>query len=138
MEEDFSGKLIVAGKRKKAVAKATISAGKGKILINQMPYENLPFFKKLMVQEALDIAKKVLGEPTYNIQVKMSGGGQESQIDAARLSIAKAIVAFTKSAELKKAYLSYDRSLLVADIRRKEPYKPGDSKARAKRQKSYR
>ena len=44
----------------------------------------------------------------------------------------------TKSAELKKAFLSYDRGLLVADTRRKETYKPGDSKARAKRQKSYR
>ena len=42
------------------------------------------------------------------------------------------------SEELKKAFVAYDKTLLVADTRRKEPYKPGDSKARAKRQKSYR
>jgi ribosomal protein S9 len=39
---------------------------------------------------------------------------------------------------LRKAFLSYDRNLLVADVRRKEAYKPGDSKARAKRQSSKR
>ena len=40
--------------------------------------------------------------------------------------------------ELRKAYLKYDRNLLVADVRRKEAYKPGDSKARSKRQSSKR
>ncbi|HUS49750.1 MAG TPA: 30S ribosomal protein S9, partial [Candidatus Paceibacterota bacterium] len=74
----------------------------------------------------------------FNINVKIKGGGQESQIEAARLAIAKALVNFTKSPELKKAFLDYDRNLLVADIRRKEAYKPGDSKARRNRQKSYR
>ena len=46
--------------------------------------------------------------------------------------------ALSKSKELEKAYLAYDRNLLVADVRRKESRKPGDSKARRKRQKSYR
>ena len=40
--------------------------------------------------------------------------------------------------KLKKHILEYDRNLLVADVRRKEANKPGDSKARAKRQTSYR
>ena len=44
----------------------------------------------------------------------------------------------TDGQSLKKAFLNYDRSLLVADVRHKEQYKPGDSKARRKRQKSYR
>ena len=39
---------------------------------------------------------------------------------------------------MRKTFLNYDRSLLIADVRRKEQYKPNDSKARAKRQKSYR
>lgn len=33
---------------------------------------------------------------------------------------------------------AYDRNLLVADVRRKETRKPGDSKARAMRQSSKR
>jgi len=48
------------------------------------------------------------------------------------------ILFYTKSDDLKKAFSEYDKNLLVADIRRKEPNKPGDSKARKKRQKSFR
>ena len=43
-----------------------------------------------------------------------------------------------KSKEISKTFLAYDRNLLIADVRRKETRKPGDSKARAKRQTSYR
>ena len=45
---------------------------------------------------------------------------------------------FSNSKELVNAFLNYDRNLLVADVRRKEAYKPGDSKARSKRQSSKR
>ena len=65
-------------------------------------------------------------------------GGEKGQICADRLALAKAIVAFSKSKSLKEAYENYDKHLLVADIRRKEAYKPGDSKARSKRQSSKR
>ena len=109
-----------------------------KITINKIPYQNLDFIKKLIIQEPLEITKKVLGNFNYEISVTTSGGGQESQIVASRLAIARALVAFTKSDDLKKAFSSYDKSLLVADTRRKEAYKPGDSKARRKRQKSFR
>jgi small subunit ribosomal protein S9 len=133
------GRLTVAGKRKKAIAKATIKAGTGKITINRVPYENLTsMFHKLLIKEPVEITKKVLGNFNFDIDVRISGGGNEGQIDAARLAIAKALVQFTKSVELRKAMVEYDRNMLVADIRRKEPYKPGDSKARSKRQKSYR
>jgi len=131
-------RIMVAGKRKTAVAKALIEKGSGIVKINKIPYEHLNFFKKLIIQEPINIAKEILGNFDFNIDVKISGGGQESQIEAARLAIAKALVNFTKSHELRKAFLDYDRNLLVADIRRKEAYKPGDSKARRKRQKSYR
>jgi small subunit ribosomal protein S9 len=61
-----------------------------------------------------------------------------SQAEAARLVIAKSLVEFTKDEKLRRKYLDYDRQMLVADVRRKETCKPNDSKARAKRQKSYR
>jgi small subunit ribosomal protein S9 len=130
--------LVVGGKRKRAIAKATITSGKGLILINNVPYENLDFFKKLEIQEPLEISKKVLGDFNFDIHVNARGGGQESQIHASRLAIARALVEFTKSDDLKKAFSRYDKNLLVADTRRKEAYKPGDSKARRKRQKSFR
>jgi len=131
-------KIVVSGKRKTAIAKASIKAGSGKIIVNKRPYENLPFFRKLLIQEPIEIARQTLGNFNFDIDVKVIGGGQKGQIEAARLAIAKSLVAFTKSIELKKAFLAYDRNLLIADVRRKEAYKPGDSKARSKRQKSYR
>lgn len=131
-------KLTISGKRKTAIAKATITSGNGKITINKISYEGLDFFRKLMIDEPVEIAKKVLGDFNFDIDVNVSSGGRESQIHAARLAIARAIVKFTGSEELKKAYNKYDKNLLVADTRRKEAYKPGDSKARRKRQKSFR
>jgi len=130
--------LIASGKRKTAIAKATIVSGTGKILINKIPYENLDFFKKLLIKEPVELTKKVLGNFDFDIKVIITGGGSESQIDAARLAIARSIVEFTKSDELKSVFTKYDKALLVADTRRKEAYKPGDSKARKKRQKSFR
>ena len=85
---------------------------------------------------ALSKTPKVSGAPEPIADVK--GGGTESQIAAARLAIARSLVEFTKSAELKKEFLKYDRNLLISDVRRKEACKPGDSKARKKRQKSFR
>ncbi len=130
--------IMVSGKRKTAIAKATITSGTGRVQINNIPYENLDFFRKLMIQEPIEITKKTLGNFNFDISVNAKSGGQESQIHASRLAIARALVKFTKSEELRKAFLKYDKNLLVADTRRKEAYKPVDSKARRKRQKSFR
>jgi len=88
--------------------------------------------------EPLKIAEHVLGEISFDVEIDVKGGGEKGQIDAARIALAKAIVEYTSSEELKEAYLKYDRNLLVADVRRKEAYKPGDSKARSMRQSSKR
>jgi len=130
--------LTISAKRKRAIAKATIKSGKGNIWINKIPYGNLDFFKELMIKEPIEITKRVLGDFKFDIKVNVKGGGSEGQINASRLAIARALVKFTGSEELKKAFIKYDKNLLVADTRRKEAYKPGDSKARAKRQKSFR
>ena len=137
-KQKTSEKLIISGKRKMAIAKATISAGSGKVLINKVPYQNFDFFKKLSIDEPVEITKNVLGNFNFDIMVNTKGGGSESRIEASRLAIARALVEFTKSKELKKAFINYDKNLLIADTRRKEAYKPGDSKARRKRQKSFR
>lgn len=131
-------KIVVSGKRKRSVARAVIFKGEGRVTINRAPYEFLPKLRKFMIEEPLKIAEDVLGKIDYDISVSVKGGGVESGIEAARLAIARALVEATKSRVLRKAFLEYDRNLLVADTRVKEPYKPGDSKARRKRQKSYR
>ncbi len=130
--------IIVSGKRKTSIAKANIKPGSGKISINKKPMEFFPYLQQLELKEPLVIAQEVLGELNFDISVRVTGGGMASRVEASRLAIARAIILFTKNENLKRAYLECDRNMLIADTRRKEPYKPGDSKARAKRQTSYR
>ena len=131
-------KIITSGKRKTAIAKAIINHGTGKIIINGRDHKTLHMFDMLRIEEPLRIAEKVIGKINFDVLITSKGGGEKSQIDAVRLALARAIVKFSNSEELRKAFIDYDRSLIVADVRRKEAYKPGDSKARRKRQKSYR
>ncbi len=133
-----SQKIVTSGKRKAAIARASLVPGSGKVFINKVPYENLNLFNKLKIQEPLSLTESVVGKNNFDVKIFVRGGGEKSQIEAARLSLAKAILEFTGSKELKNVFIAYDRNLLIADVRRKETYKPGDSKARAKRQTSYR
>ena len=130
--------LVVTGKRKEAIAKATIVEGSGKITINKKPIPSYPHLFQLEVSEPILIAKEVLGKLNFDIRVNVKGGGVSGQIQASRLAISRAIVEFTKNTDVRQAFLSYDRTLLIADTRRKETRKPGDSKARAMRQTSFR
>jgi len=131
-------KIIASGKRKTAIARAEIKEGTGKITLNKKNYETLHKFDVLRIREPLLIAEKVLGKINFDVIISIKGGGEKGQIDAARLALARAIIKFTESTELENEFFDYDRNLLVADVRRKEACKPGDSKARAKRQTSYR
>ena len=129
--------ITVSGKRKRAVARAKIKKGDGKVKINHLPYENLEFLKKLLIKEPIEITKEIMPFD-FDVEISVRGGGNQSRIQAARLALARSLVAFTGSKELRNAFLNYDKNLLIGDVRRKETYKPGDSKARRKRQKSYR
>ncbi len=130
--------IIVSGKRKTAIAKASIKDGTGIVTINKKMIESFPMLQQLELKEPLIIAEQVLGKLNFDISVNVASGGTASRIEASRLAIARAIVEFTKDEKVRLAFVAYDRNMLVADIRRKEAYKPGDSKARAKRQTSYR
>ena len=128
----------ISGKRKRAIARATLKNGKGIIKINNQLLDVLePKFVRMKIMEPLilagDLAKKV------DININVAGGGIISQAEAVRLAIARALVEYSKSSSLKDSFLKYDRHLLVADTRRKEASKPNrHGQARAKRQKSYR
>jgi len=131
-------KIITSGKRKTAVARAIVCEGSGKININNKDYKTLQRFDRLKIEEPLRITEQISGKLNFDVKIDVRGGGEKGQIEAARVALAKGIVEFSKNPELTKAFLEYDRNLLVADVRRKEAYKPGDSKARRKRQTSYR
>lgn len=130
---------IIAGKRKTAVAKLRIVSGTGRVVYNGLPASELSLFHKLALAEPLRIYDRELGEGLkYDFMIKTMGGGKEAQIQAARLALANTLVAVSGSEVLRKAYIVYDRNMIVPDARRKEANKPGDSAPRAKRQKSYR
>ena len=129
--------IITTGKRKTSIARAYIVEGKGIFRVNKQRVENIePELARLKIQEPIRLAGDV--SSTVNIDVTVKGGGWMSQSEAARNAIAKAFVEFTKSKELRKKYLDYDKHLIVADIRRTEPQKPYRSAARAQRQTSKR
>ncbi len=127
----------VSGKRKRAVARATIKEGTGRVTVNNKIIENItPKLAQMRIMEPIILSGDIINK--LNISVRVAGGGMMSQADAVRLSIARGIVDYTNDKKLEKVFQDYDRQLLVADVRRKEACKPNDSKARAKRQKSYR
>ncbi len=133
----MKNKIIhTSGKRKTAVARATLKPGTGNVLINHRPLSAWGSeILRLRIQEPLILAKKHAA--TIDIQVNVMGGGPTGQADAIRLAIGRALVELDE--KLQPVLLDYDRMLLVADVRRKEPAKPNShGKARAKKQKSYR
>ena len=126
-----------SGKRKTAVARATVLKGKGLIRINKIPLElHQPDIARWKIMEPLTIAGNAVNDVNINVSVK--GGGFISQANAIRTAIARGLVEFTNDSDLKTSYLEYDRSILVNDPRRKEAKKPLGRGARKKRQKSYR
>ena len=130
--------VIASGKRKSAIARARIKQGTGLIRINHVPIDFVePKMSRLKVREPLILAGDAAGK--VDIDINVAGGGISSQAEASRLAVAKALVEFTKNEKLKEIFLNYDRNLLVADVRRKEPSKPNrHGQARSHVQKSYR
>ena len=127
-----------SGKKKTAVARATVTEGSGKVRINSEPVELVePELAQLKMTEPFRIADDDLRE-AVDIDVSVQGGGFAGQADAARTAIARGLVQHTNDAELRDAYMSFDRSLLVNDVRQSEPKKWGGPGARARYQKSYR
>jgi len=126
-----------SGKRKRAIARATLRQGTGVIKINNIPLDLMqPKICRMKIREPLILAGDITNKVDILVDVKY--GGINGQAEAARLAIAKALLNYSKSERLKDQFLKYSRTLLVADVRRKEVCKPNDSKARSKRQKSYR
>ncbi|HMA83037.1 MAG TPA: 30S ribosomal protein S9 [Candidatus Thermoplasmatota archaeon] len=129
--------INTSGKRKTAVARATVQKGKGMIRVNKIPLElHEPEIARWKIFEPVTLASDVINK--VNIKVSVNGGGFMSQANAVRTAIARGLVEFTDDPDLKQTFLEYDRSLLVNDPRRREAKKPLGRGARKKRQKSYR
>ncbi|MBI2043643.1 30S ribosomal protein S9 [Candidatus Pacearchaeota archaeon] len=84
-------KLTTSGKRKRAIAKAVISEGSGKISINKRNHKTLHFFDRLKIEEPIRIFENVIGKPNFDVVITVAGGGRNGQIEASRLALARAI-----------------------------------------------
>lgn len=125
------------GKRKSAVARATVRKGSGNVYINNRSldvYE--PELARLKIKEPIRLAEDVAEK--VDIEVNVSGGGFMGQADATRTAIAKGLIEWSGDEDLYEKFKDYDETLIKSDTRRKEPKKPGGRGARKKRQKSYR
>jgi small subunit ribosomal protein S9 len=125
--------INTSGRRKTSVARAYVSVGSGKIEVNGKDYKTyfttptLHYYvtQSLMVSKLLD---------SYDVKVKVAGGGITGQAQAIRLAIAKALVEM--NAELKKDLRA--AGLITRDPRMVERKKFGQKKARARFQFSKR
>ena len=132
-----------SGKRKTAVARATVKAGKGRVRVNSEPIQILqPALSRQKAMEPLIIADAMNRMSKVDINVLIHGGGVMGQTDAIRTAIARGLVHYNGGAEgiddeLRDEYLRFDRNLLVNDPRRKEPKHQLGRGARKKKQKSY-
>ena len=130
--------MVLSGKRKTAIARATVRLGKGRIRINNVPLEIYePKLARDKILEPLLLTEKKVWSQ-LDINVSVAGGGFMGQAEAARIAIAKGLLKWTKSTRLRTTLRDYDRTMIAGDPRRSESKKFGGPGARARDQKSYR
>jgi small subunit ribosomal protein S9 len=124
---------IGVGRRKTAVASVRLRSGKGNIDINGREFAN---YFPLETQRTMILSPLIkVGMPTsFDIIVRVNGGGVSAQAEACRLGIARALV---KDNETVKGSLK-DNGYLTRDSRKKERKKYGRKKARKRFQFSKR
>jgi len=121
------------GRRKSAVARVYIKAGKGDITVNNKPID--VFFSRetgrMIVRQPLVITDKLT---TFDIMVNVDGGGESGQAGAVRHGITRALIEYDAALKpvLKKA------GLVTRDAREVERKKVGLHKARRRKQFSKR
>jgi small subunit ribosomal protein S9 len=124
--------VATVGKRKDAVARATVTAGRGRITVNSVPLDLWSSeFLRMRVKEPVLIA----GDLAKNIDIAVSvrGGGTTGQTESVRMAVARGIVDFARNEDLRQKFIQYDRNLLVFDPRRNEPHHAGGASKRGSR-----
>ncbi len=113
------------GRRKTAAARVQIKPGSGKIIVNGKLYsEYFPYFEW---QEMVMAPLKAVGkEKTFDVSIKIVGGGQKGQAVAVQHGISRALVIWNE--DLKKTLKT--QGYLTRDARVKERKKPGLKRAR--------
>ena len=123
---------IGTGRRKSAVAQVKMVPGKGNITVNGVDVkEFFPYETNIMDLKQPLVATNT--EDTFDIEVKVNGGGFTGQTGAIRLGITRALLEYDKVNEEKED--SFRKILkragfVTRDPRSKERKKPGLKAAR--------
>lgn len=123
---------IGTGRRKSSVAQVRMTPGTGKITVNGRDVRDfLPYETNVMDLKQPLVATN--NEETFDIDVKVSGGGFTGQTGAIRLGITRALLAYDEGNEDSEE--SYRKILkragfITRDPRAKERKKPGLKAAR--------
>ena len=112
------------GRRKAAVARVYLSAGKGNITINDRPLEN--YFAEETLRYVVNQPFQVTNtEGQFDAKITIVGGGTKGQAEAIRLGISRALSDLDREAyrgALKAAgFLTRD----AREVERKKPGQPG-------------
>jgi small subunit ribosomal protein S9 len=113
------------GRRKTSAARVRMMPGKGSITINGKDYK--VFFPITFWQEKVEAPLALVGkETTFDITIKVAGGGVNSQAEAIRHGISRALISWD---ELLRPVLKAE-GFLTRDPRAKERKKYGKHRAR--------
>ena len=122
------------GRRKTAVARGYLTAGKGNVTVNGRPLEEYFSLESLryIVNQPFAVTKT---EGQFDVKVNVVGGGTKGQAEAIRLGISRALSDLDR--EAYRAALKAE-GFLTRDSREVERKKPGQPGARARFQFSKR
>lgn len=121
------------GRRKSSIARVRLAPGEGRIVVNRREWRE--YFPTRDTQVAvLQPLKLTESENSYDIHIKVTGGGVQGQADAVRHGLARALASLHPNMEpaLRSA------GFLTRDARMKERKKYGQRGARARFQFSKR
>ncbi len=122
------------GRRKSAVARVYVVAGKGNITINGRDLND--YFKEDALRYIVNQPLEITGTTAqFDIKVNLDGGGVKGQAEALRLGIARALCEV--DAEAYRSTLK-SAGFLTRDAREVERKKPGQPGARRRFQFSKR
>jgi len=116
---------VAVGRRKRAIARVRMFAGKGEILINGTAVEKLVASKAQLIQFMTPITQVGMNEDHY-FTAKVLGGGSTGQLEAVKLAIARCISKVND--DMKKTMR--DSGFLTRDPREKERKKVYHVRAR--------
>lgn len=133
MASKTKDQIQTVGRRKTSVARVVLRPGKGDWSVNGRPMAE--YFPRpthqIRIEEPLKVTEL---EGSFDVMIRVNGGGLTGQSDAVRLGLSRALVEHDE--ELRGPLR--EKGMLTRDARKVERKKPGRPKARKRFQFSKR